>query len=178
MQIKNKNNKSALAVCPPLCLSSLAAELQSQLKQEDLPETRGLLTIGSWSDKHDKKQRDHSVSQRAAFVHLCNLKLLLSLLLLPKTAKQAWELQLQQRYDSKSHSIPAKARSIIAAGKGLYSGHPTSTALSLFPKTGELEFCRASTNYPDFNTELSQHSKLTPIPCKSTLHTTGFNLPI
>lgn len=145
---------------------------------EDLPETRvcSLWAVGAISVI---KTEGSQPSQRAAFVHLCNLKLLLSLLPLPKTAKQAWELLLPQDYDSKSHFIPAKAQSITAdAEKGSYSGHTTSTALSLFLKTGELAFCRASTNYPHFNTELSQHSRLTPIPCKWTLHTTGSNLPI
>lgn len=46
-----------------------------------------------------KKKKDHSISQRSFFVHLCNLKLLLSLLPLPKVAKQAWKLLFSHDYD-------------------------------------------------------------------------------
>lgn len=56
VQIKNKNNNPTLAVCSPLCLSSLAAELQSQLKHRGLARNQGLLTIGSGSDKRDKNR--------------------------------------------------------------------------------------------------------------------------
>lgn len=159
--MQTKNNKPALAVCPPLFSVHLLQNSNPNSNTEELPETRGLLLLAVGAITVIKTEGSQRKS-KGSFCAFMQPQTALSLLPLPKTAKQAWELQLPQDYDSKSHFISAKAQSIFAdTDKERYSGHTTSTTPSLFPTTGELEFCRGSTNYPHFNTELSQHSRHT-----------------
>lgn len=111
--MQTKNNKPALAVCPPLFSVHLLQNSNPNSNTEELPETRGLLLLAVGAITVIKTEGSQRKS-KGSFCAFMQPQTALSLLPLPKTAKQAWELQLPQDYDSKSHFISAKAQSIFA----------------------------------------------------------------
>lgn len=175
--MQTKNNKPALAVCPPLFSVHLLQNSNPNSNTEELPETRGLLLLAVGAITVIKTEGSQRKS-KGSFCAFMQPQTALSLLPLPKTAKQAWELQLPQDYDSKSHFISAKAQAFLQTQiKNVTQDIPHQQ----LPVCSQQQVSWNSAEAVPIiltSTQSSHSIQDTPIPCKSALHTTGFNLSL